>query len=106
MSSSTGGKLSSVQVVRRREINLPPLRFSAFGAALGRLHCSTPAASFMMNFRRITGRCSGQCCAAVLPRGSAWGPVIPPVFKTGARHLRGVVGVFDSHTLPPLFSMT
>lgn len=37
--------------------------------------------------------------------GSAWGPVIPPVFKTGARHLRGVVGVFDSHTLPP-FSIT
>jgi hypothetical protein len=27
--------------------------------------------------------------------------VILPVFKTGARHLRGVVGVFDSHTLPP-----
>lgn len=33
--------------------------------------------------------------------GSAWGPVILPVFKTGGRHLRDVVGVFDSHTLPP-----
>jgi len=22
-------------------------------------------------------------------------------FKTGARHLRDVLGVFDSHTLPP-----
>jgi hypothetical protein len=27
--------------------------------------------------------------------------VILPVFKTGARHLRGVVGGFDSHSLPP-----
>jgi hypothetical protein len=36
--------------------------------------------------------------------GSEWDPVILPVFKTGARHLRGVEGVFDSHTLPPLFS--
>ncbi len=34
-------------------------------------------------------------------RGSEWDPVILPVFKTGARHLRGVEGVFDSHTLPP-----
>jgi len=34
-------------------------------------------------------------------RGSAWDPVILPVFKTGARHLRDVLGVFDSHTLPP-----
>ena len=34
--------------------------------------------------------------------GSAWDPVILPVFKTGARHLRDVVGVFDSHTLPPI----
>src|SRR5438045_9519289 len=33
--------------------------------------------------------------------GSEWDPVILPVFKTGARHLRGVEGVFDSHTLPP-----
>ncbi len=33
--------------------------------------------------------------------GSAWGPVILPVFKTGARRLRDVVGAFDSHTLPP-----
>ena len=29
--------------------------------------------------------------------------MILPVFKTGARHLRGVEGVFDSHTLPPDF---
>jgi len=29
--------------------------------------------------------------------------VILPVFKTGARHLRDVLGVFDSHTLPPIF---
>src|SRR5437868_8117062 len=36
--------------------------------------------------------------------GSEWDPVILPVFKTGARHLRGVEGVFDSHTLPPLLS--
>ena len=36
--------------------------------------------------------------------GSAWGPVTLPVFKTGARHLCGVVGVFDSHTLPPYIS--
>jgi hypothetical protein len=28
--------------------------------------------------------------------------VIVPVFKTGGRHLRDVVGVFDSHTLPPI----
>jgi hypothetical protein len=35
--------------------------------------------------------------------GSACGPVIVPVFKTGGRHLRDVVGVFDSHTLPPMF---
>jgi len=35
--------------------------------------------------------------------GSAWGPVILPVFKTGAWHLRGVMGAFDSHTLPPNF---
>jgi len=34
-------------------------------------------------------------------RGSEWDPVILPVFKTGARHLRGAEGVFDSHTLPP-----
>lgn len=34
-------------------------------------------------------------------RGSEWDPVILPVFKTGARHLRDVLGVFDSHTLPP-----
>jgi hypothetical protein len=34
-------------------------------------------------------------------RGSEWDPVILPVFKTGARRLRGVEGVFDSHTLPP-----
>ena len=27
--------------------------------------------------------------------------MILPVFKTGVRHLRGVVGAFDSHTLPP-----
>ena len=40
----------------------------------------------------------------ISPDGSAGGPVILPVFKTGARHLRGVVGVFDSHTLPPLFT--
>ena len=33
--------------------------------------------------------------------GSARGPVTAPVFKTGGRHLRDVVGVFDSHTLPP-----
>jgi hypothetical protein len=33
--------------------------------------------------------------------GSAWGPVILPVFKTGARQVRPVVGAFDSHTLPP-----
>ena len=37
--------------------------------------------------------------------GSAWGPVILPVFKTGARRLRDVVGVFDSHTLPPKSSL-
>jgi len=24
-----------------------------------------------------------------------------PIFKTGARHLRGFVGGFDSHSLPP-----
>ncbi len=36
--------------------------------------------------------------------GSEWDPVILPVFKTGARHLRGAEGVFDSHTLPPNFS--
>ena len=35
-------------------------------------------------------------------QGSAWGPVILPVFKTGARRLRDVVGAFDSHTLPPI----
>ena len=35
-------------------------------------------------------------------RGSEWDPVILPVFKTGARHLRGAEGVFDSHTLPPI----
>ncbi len=33
--------------------------------------------------------------------GSACGPVIVTVFKTVGRHLRDVVGVFDSHTLPP-----
>jgi hypothetical protein len=36
--------------------------------------------------------------------GSACGPVIVPVFKTGGRRLRDVVGVFDSHTLPPNLS--
>ena len=30
--------------------------------------------------------------------------MIHPVFKTGARHLRDVLGVFDSHTLPPTFT--
>ena len=35
-------------------------------------------------------------------RGSACGPVIVPVFKTGGRHPRDVAGVFDSHTLPPI----
>jgi len=38
--------------------------------------------------------------------GSAWDPVILPVFKTGAWHLRGVMGVFDSHTLPPITVMS
>ncbi len=33
--------------------------------------------------------------------GSAWDPVILPVFKTGARRVRPVVGAFDPHTLPP-----
>ena len=40
-------------------------------------------------------------CAWFNEHGSAWDPVILPVFKTGARHPRGVAGVFDSHTLPP-----
>jgi hypothetical protein len=42
--------------------------------------------------------------ASIDPHGSAWDPVILPVFKTGAWHLRGVMGVFDSHTLPPSFN--
>ena len=33
--------------------------------------------------------------------GSAWGPVILPVFKTGGRRVCPVAGAFDSHTLPP-----
>ena len=35
--------------------------------------------------------------------GSAWGPVILPVFKTGGRRVCPVAGAFDSHTLPPMF---
>ena len=34
-------------------------------------------------------------------RGSAWGPVILPVFKSGDSALREPSGGFDSHTLPP-----
>src|SRR5690348_1948557 len=34
-------------------------------------------------------------------RGSAWGPVILPVFKTGGRQACPGDGVFDSHALPP-----
>jgi hypothetical protein len=31
--------------------------------------------------------------------------VILPVFKTGDRQVRPVDGAFDSHTLPPIFSI-
>jgi hypothetical protein len=46
------------------------------------------------------------CYAAGVSFGSAWDPVILPVFKTGARRVRPVEGVFDSHTLPPYFFAT
>jgi hypothetical protein len=34
--------------------------------------------------------------------GSAWDPVILPVFKTGGRFAMRTAGAFDSHTLPPV----
>src|SRR5437588_20153 len=40
-------------------------------------------------------------CDRLKSSGSAEGPVILPVFKTGGGHLRGVCGGFDSHSLPP-----
>ena len=37
-------------------------------------------------------------------RGSACGPVIVPVFKTGVDQARLGLGGFDSHSLPPFVS--
>ena len=51
------------------------------------------------------GNVESECVIYNGGNGSAWGPVILPVFKTGGRHLRDVVGVFDSHTLPPISAM-
>jgi hypothetical protein len=36
--------------------------------------------------------------------GSACGPVIAPVFKTGGRRVNPVTGGFDPHSLPPFFN--
>lgn len=36
-------------------------------------------------------------------RGSAWCPVMLAVFKTVEWQVNPVTGVFDSHTLPPIY---
>ena len=41
---------------------------------------------------------------SIVTRGSACGPVIVPVFKTGVDQARLGLGGFDSHSLPPFVS--
>ena len=51
--------------------------------------------------------CPEACSPVAAQRSSAPEETLMEVwYKTGARHLRGVVGVFDSHTLPPACSIT
>jgi len=42
-----------------------------------------------------------KCFVRLGSDGSAWGPVILPVFKTGGCQACPGDGAFDSHTLPP-----